>query len=62
MDEDKFIKIQICYREYLWLLVVKEMEGDSAGGEMPVIAGDDGEEDRELWALPAGREVPTVVA
>ena len=34
----------------------------SAGGEMPVIADDDGEHEREVWTLSAGREVPTVVA
>ena len=32
-DNCKFVKIQICYREYLWLLAVKhkkkETEGDS---------------------------------
>ena len=59
MDEDnyKFVKNQICYREYLWLLAVKhkkkEMEGDSAGGEMPVIADGDGEQESEVWVLSA---------
>ena len=42
-------------------------EGDnggrlSAGGEMPVIAEDDGEQEREVRALSAGRELPTAVA
>ena len=31
-------------------------------GEMPVIADGDGEQEREVWALSAGREVPTAVA
>ena len=33
-----------------------------AGGETPVIADSDGEQGREVWALSAGREVPTAVA
>ena len=33
-----------------------------AGGETPVIADGDGEQEREVWALSAGREVPTAVA
>ena len=33
-----------------------------AGGEPPVIADGDGEQGREVWALSAGREVPTAVA
>ena len=34
----------------------------SAGGKMPVIADGDGEQERELRAHSAGREVPTAVA
>ena len=33
-----------------------------AGGETSVIADGDGEQGREVWALSAGREVPTAVA
>ena len=33
-----------------------------AGGETPVIADGDGEQGREVWALSAGREVPTAMA
>ena len=42
----------------------EERDGDrlSAGGEMPVIADDDGEQEREVWALFVGREVPSAVA
>ena len=29
---------------------------------MPVIAGGDGDHEREVWALSAGREVRTAVA
>ena len=71
-DNYKFVKIQICYGEYLWLLAVEHkkkeqretlLEGkDSAGGEMPVIADGDGEQAREVWVLSAGNEVPTAVA
>ena len=47
----KFVKLQICYREYLWLLSVKhnkkETEVDSAGREMPVIADGDGEQEKK---------------
>ena len=28
----------------------------SAGGEMPIIADGDGEQEREVWALSAGRK------
>ena len=42
----------------------KERDGGrlSAGGEMPVIADGDEEQEREVWALSAEREVPTAVA
>ena len=33
-----------------------------AGGETPVIADGDREQEREVWTLSAGREVPTDVA
>ena len=68
MDKDncKFVKIQICYGEYLWLLGKTQEERDGgrlpAGGETPVIADGDGEQGREVWELSAGREVPTAVA
>ena len=31
-----------------------------AGGDMPVIADDDGEQESEVWALSTGREVSSI--
>ena len=65
-------QLQVCQNpDLLWgVLVVagsktQEERGGGrlpAGREMPVIADVDGELEREVWALSAGREVPTAVA
>ena len=58
-DNYKFVKLQICYREYLKLLAVqhkkKETEVDSAGREMPVIAVDDGEQEKSTYCCGIGK-------
>ena len=65
-------QLQVCQNpDLLWGVPVvagsktqEERDGGRlpAGGEMPVIADGDREHGREVWALSAGREVPTAVA
>ena len=65
-------QLQVCQNpDLLWRLLVvagskaqEERDGGrlSAGGEIDVIADGDGEQEKEVWELSAGREVSNVVA
>ena len=65
-------QLQVCQNpDLLWGVPVvagskaqEESDGTrlSARGEMPVITDGDGEQESEVWALSAGRKVPTAVA